>query len=344
MKLDSRRMANWLVSGAVVLALLVLGRPLLVPLIFAVLLWSIFNALTDRLQRVGFPRWLAWLSSLVAVASALYLVARILGNEATALASRGPVYIAKLQTIFSGSLAILHLGQALNLANLVSRSDIAGMLGATAVSFGNLVFGLALVAVYIGFLLSEQSYLPAKLAKLTTDGARRDEGKTVIRTIARQVQAYLGVCTFLSAVMAAISYAVLAALGVEFAGFWALVMFLVTYIPTVGGVAVVLPALAALVQFGSLESFLIVLISLSAAHFVLANIVQTIMLGQSMNLSPFAIILSLSFWGMIWGIAGLFLAVPITAAIAIVCEHIDGAHWVTVLLAGPPPKRERKRE
>jgi predicted PurR-regulated permease PerM len=301
----------------------------------------VFNALTERLKRLKFAPWLAWSSSLVLIAAALYLIARILGTEAIAVANLGPTYIAKLEALSARWFAFLRLGPALSLTDLISRYDVPGMLGRTATSVGSIFFELILVATFVGFLISEQSSLPSKLARLTADTAHRDESKEVIHTIARQVQTYLGVCTLLSAAMAGATYVVLRLLGVDFAGFWALIMFLLTYIPVIGSVGVLLPSLMALLQFGSLTDFLVVAIALSAVHFLLTNVLQAILLGRSLNLSPLAIILSLTFWGLIWGVAGLFLAVPLTAAIAIICEHIDGAHWVAVVLAAPSPRRPR---
>ena len=128
----------------------------------------------------------------------------------------------------------------------------------------------------------------------------------------------------------------------DFAGFWALLMFLLTYIPTVGAIGVGLPALMALAQFGELGPALIILIVLGITHFFLTNVVETVMLGRTLNLSPFAIILSLTFWGMVWGIGGLFLAVPLTGAVAIAFRHLDGLEWIAELLAGPPPRAQPK--
>src|SRR5437763_10084810 len=143
--------------------------------------------------------------------------------------------------------------------------------------------------------------------------------------------------------MAAASYGLLWALGVQYAAFWSLLIFILTYIPTIGAVAVVLPALMALVQFGTVAEPLIIIVVLGAIHFVVMNIAATLILGQSLNLSPFAIILALTFWGLIWGIAGLFLAVPLTAAIAIICAHIDELRWVSLLLAAPPARLRKTR-
>jgi AI-2 transport protein TqsA len=335
MKIDSASIANWLVSTAVVIGLLVVGQPLLVPFLFAVLLWTVFNALSDRLMSVKFPRWLAWFSSLLLVAAALYVIALILSNEATAVANLGPGYISKFEALSTKWFAFLRLGPAFSLTDLIGRFDLPGMLGRTATSVGGIFFQLILIATFVGFLLSEQHHLPAKLARLTTD-ARRDQGKEVIRTIARQIQTYLGVCTLLSATMAGATYGVLTLIGVDFAGFWALVMFLLTYIPVIGAIGVLLPSLMALLQFGSLADFFLVGIILGVVHFVLTNVAQAILLGRSLNLSPLVIILSLTFWGLIWGVAGLFLAVPIMAAIAIICAHVDGLRWVTIALADTP--------
>jgi predicted PurR-regulated permease PerM len=191
--------------------------------------------------------------------------------------------------------------------------------------------------------LAEQRFLEDKLGKLEADSLKRDETGNVIRAIARQVQGYLGVCTLLSVGMGLFTYVVLVLLGVNFAEFWALVLFIANYIPTVGGAAVALPALMALVQTGSVGQMLIVFVLLEAMHFVLANVVSTIMLGRTLNMSPLAIILSLSFWGVIWGIAGLFLAVPLTSALVLVSEHIDGLHWFAIAMAGPQPRRRRRK-
>ena len=338
LRVDAHRVASWLVSAAIIFAILVVGRPLLVPLAFAVLIWAILNALTHALKRLRLPPALAWASSLLLIAAALYLIARILGNEADAVAVQAPVYFVKLQRLTDSVLAFLHLARAATFNDIFNASNVAGAIAHIAASTGSFLFTLAMIITYVGFLLAEQSYLPGKLAQLQKDETRRDEAGQVIQAVARQVEAYLGVCTFLSAIMAAGTYALLLAMHVSFAGFWALVLFLATYLPTIGAAAVLLPALMALLQFGTLAPFLIIATTLGLLHFVLANVVSTIMLGRTLNLSPLGIILSLTFWGLIWGVSGLFLAVPVTGAFTIVCRHFDGLNWVAIALAGPERK------
>jgi predicted PurR-regulated permease PerM len=339
MTLDSKQMANWLISGLAILALLYVGRPFLVPITFAVLAWAVLNALTQALARFGLPRPLAWASSLVLIVCALYLVAQVIGTEAVDVKNQAPLYLSRLESLTASWLAFLKLGPAPNFRDLFSNLNMAGWVGQAAASAGDFVFSLAMVVVFVGFLLAEQRQLPHKMARLFSDVESRREAGKVVGAIAHQVQTYLGVCTFISAIMAGATYTLLIALHVNFAGFWALVMFLLTYIPTVGAAGVLLPALVSLLQFGTFGPALVIAIVLGVLHFVLANVVATVLLGRTLNLSPFAIILSLTFWGLIWGVAGLFLAVPITGAVTIVARQVEGLNWFAIILGGPERPR-----
>lgn len=339
---DARQFGSWLFSALAILVILEVGQPLLSPLAFAVLIWAILNALTKALERLRLPSALAWTSSLLLVTAALYLFVRILANEAGAVADQAPHYFVRLQRFTASVLALLHVGSGANLGDLFGASNVAGFVARMVASAGSFLFTFALVIIFVCFLLAEQRHLPGKLARLQQDQSRRDETVELIHAAARQVQSYLGVCTLLSAIMGGATYLLLLAMHVSFASFWALVLFLATYIPTVGAAAVLLPASMALVQFGSFGPFLIIAAVLGALHFVLANIVSTLLLGRTLDLSPLGIILSLTFWGLLWGIGGLFLAVPITGAVVILCRHLRSLNWLAILLGGPEPKRTHK--
>ena len=199
MKIEDRSLANWLVSGAVLLALLVYGRPLLAPLVFALLLWAVLNALTDLLRSWHFPGWLAWTAAFAVIVAALYFVAIVLVNEAAALAVQAPEYAARLQHHWNEHVPLERLLPPLDFATLLKQTNVAGMLGRAAASVGNLLLELVLVAIYAGFLLAEQRHLPAKLARLQHNPSAQNESEQLIQAIGRQIQSYLGVCTFLSA-------------------------------------------------------------------------------------------------------------------------------------------------
>ncbi|MEO0809204.1 MAG: AI-2E family transporter, partial [Pseudomonadota bacterium] len=153
------------------------------------------------------------------------------------------------------------------------------------------------------------------------------------------VRQYLFVKTVISLITAATSYAILRYLGLDFAETWALIIFFLNYIPSIGSaLGVVFPALLALVQFDTITPFFVLAIGLTALQFSIGNILEPALMGRSLNLSPFVIIVSLAFWSTIWGVAGAFLAVPITAVIVILCREIKGCEWVAVLLSNAETK------
>ena len=96
---------------------------------------------------------------------------------------------------------------------------------------------------------------------------------------------------------------------------------------------VVLPALVAVVQYQELGSILTLVLALSAVQFVIGNFLDPYVMGSSLNLSPFAILISLALWSELWGIPGAFLAVPITAIVTIVFAGFPGTRQVAVLLS-----------
>jgi AI-2 transport protein TqsA len=342
MRIDDRKLANGLVSGAVLLAFLIYGRPLLVPLAFALLLWAVLNALTNLLRRWRFPVWFAWMTAFALIGAALYFAVSVLANEVGAFAVQVPVYFAQLQAMAAERLPFARLLPKIDLGTLL-ETDLANLLGQAASFVSGTLLELGLVAIFVGFLLAEQRYLPEKLARLQRNPATEAESEKLIQAIGQQIQSYLGVCTLLSVVMGAVSFALLAVLGVDFDAFWAVVMFLLTFIPTVGAIGVGLPALAALAQFQAPGTAVIIVVVLGIVHVLLTDVLEPVLLGRSLNLSPLAIILSLAFWGLIWGIGGLFLAVPMTGAIAIACGHIEGLRWVTDAVAGPPSGARGRR-
>ena len=72
---------------------------------------------------------------------------------------------------------------------------------------------------------------------------------------------------------------------------------------------------------------------MTTINLVIGSVLEPMLMGKTLNMSPFAIILSLAFWGTIWGIVGMFSSVPIMALVMIICAQIPGWRWVAVLLS-----------
>jgi len=174
---------------------------------------------------------------------------------------------------------------------------------------------------------------PQKMALVWSDKASQmvlDGTASIIQ----RIQSYMITQTAIGVATGLCTLVVTLALGIDFPILWGIIAFLLNYIPNVGSViAVGPPVLLALLQFDTLTRPLICLIGLGSAQFSLGNIVEPKVMGRSLNLSTFVVFVSLIFWGWLWGMIGVILAVPLTAAIKIVCEHIERLRPIAIFLS-----------
>jgi len=327
------------VAFGVVLACLIYGRGFLLPLAVALLLTTLLNATVDRIARIRFagrtsPRWLATILGIGLVSLCFWFVFKILSGQADAVSAAWPRYIERFEILigdvvkFIGPTATAKFEQALRELNPTNR--IPALLG----SAGSLLASFGLVIIYIAFLMAERGQLTRKLIILFADTASAKDVHKLATSVATGIQRYLWMKTLLSILTGLSSYIVLKGLGVDFAETWSFLIFMLNYIPNIGSIlGVVFPALLAIVQFDTTWQFFVIAVFLSGIQFFIGNVIEPAIMGRSLNLSSFVIILSLTFWGTIWGLVGMFLSVPITAMTMIVCSHIPSWRWVAVLLS-----------
>ncbi|MGD9373211.1 MAG: AI-2E family transporter, partial [Desulfobacterales bacterium] len=162
-------------------------------------------------------------------------------------------------------------------------------------------------------------------------------------SITAQIRRYLLIQFVISFVTGILVWFALMLIGVDFAVTWGAVAFFLNFIPTIGSiVASIPPILLALVQFyPSFWPGVIAAVSLITIQLSMGNGIAPKVLGDQLNLSPVVILLSLLFWGWLWGIVGALLSVPIAVAIKIVCDNIATLHPVSVMMgSGKSYRRE----
>jgi predicted PurR-regulated permease PerM len=131
-----------------------------------------------------------------------------------------------------------------------------------------------------------------------------------------------------------VSYIVLLIMGVEYAFLWAFLVFILNFIPYIGPlISSFLPAVFAVITSGELLQFVYVFVALEIIQIIIGNFVQPMVMGKGTNLSPITVIVALALWGMLWGIVGMILAVPIMAVIVIICSQIPSARYIAILLS-----------
>jgi predicted PurR-regulated permease PerM len=191
-----------------------------------------------------------------------------------------------------------------------------------------------LVLIYLGFLIASRHAFERKAVRLFREREDRQEALAVFLRVRDGIERYLWIQTVTGLMIAAASWAVMALLGLDNAFFWAFLVFVVNYVPIVGAaVAIVLPPVFALVQFDGYGRAAIMLGALWLITFLVGNIVLPRMQGKSLNMDPVVVLLSLAFWGAIWGLPGMFLSTPLTVLAMVILAQFDGSRWIAVLLS-----------
>ncbi len=334
-----QRAALWAIVIAATMYLLVAGRGLLLPFVLGLALWYMVDALADAIEqpslgRLRVPRPLALLAAVCVMGGLLWVVGRTIGHNISAVAAAAPSYEVRLQKLIDQGAQLVGVGQTPTLSQLFDRISLADTLTGLAAAAASVVSVAGVVLIYAGFLFVEQIRFGRKLAIMFTGSERQAKLRSVLGLIDRDIRIYIRIKTTLAAVTSALAYFVMAWVGVDFAGFWAVMVFFFYYVPTVGSIlAIVAPALLTLVQFDHLSPFLIVLLVIGTIQVVMANVIEPALLGRSLNLSPLVVIISLVVWGTIWGVVGMFLCVPITVVMLIVLAHFETTRPVAVLLS-----------
>jgi AI-2 transport protein TqsA len=328
------------VTAAVVFAFLVIARGFLVPLAVAVMVWSLLNALIGRLEALPGGHHLVLRHRAAAAVAVVLVVAvgvvllEVLSRETLAIAEAAPDYLKRIDALSEEWVRTVGARVAATVEQLAIginlSASVSGAVGAAGWGLVNLI----LVALYVGFLFVEQKYLATKVEALLASSATTDKVRSAMTSAAAGLNRYIWILAVIGLIKVVASYGVLVAVGLDFATTWALLTFVLNFIPTIGPtLAVIMPATLALLQFDTPLQAAVLVLGLGLIQFIVGNIIQPTFLGRSLNLSPLVIILALAGWGAIWGVVGVFLAVPIMAMVTIVCARVPDLRWVAIILS-----------
>lgn len=186
-----------------------------------------------------------------------------------------------------------------------------------------------LVLLLVGFMLAEGAAFTRKLPGV------RDAGGPDFSALTRvtgDVQKYLSIKTMVSAATGLCAWGLCAGLGLDFAPLWGMVAFVLNFIPAIGSiVAAIPPMLLGLVQFG-FGHFAIIGLGYLAINTIWGNIIEPTLQGRRFGISTIVVVVSVLFWGWLLGIAGMFLAVPLTMLVKVALDMSPESHWLSALI------------
>ena len=197
----------------------------------------------------------------------------------------------------------------------------------------NFVSRASLIYIFVLFLLLERQSLIPKL-KVGIPSGKGMRVAVLFERINRQISKYLLLKAMISFATGVLFYLASLATGLDFAIMWGVLAFVLNFIPNIGSIVITaMTIVMAILQFFPIWANVIyVAVLMISIQMVLGNILDPRIQGVQLNLSPFIILVSLSLWGYIWGVAGMFLAVPITSVIQIVCANVQSLKPIAVMI------------
>jgi predicted PurR-regulated permease PerM len=314
--------------------------PLALAGFLAVMIDGFARVLEHRLpgisRRAALP--LAVVLSLAIFGGSAFFIA----DNATSFGAQLVTYTPKLNRLIARAAHLAH-ARPLTVDQLLAKLDPAQYLGTVAHGLQNFVSTAGLVLVYSAFIIASRHTFERKMVALFRAREERQEMVAALLRIRDGVEQYLWVQTVAGAIVAVASWVAMLAVGLNDAAFWAFLIFIISYIPVVGGlIGIFAPPLFALLQFSTFWPALLLFVVLNLIGVIVGNVIYPRMQGRSLNMDPLVVLLALAFWAAIWGAAGAFLSTPLTVALMVILAQFEGTRWIAILLSADGQPQQLK--
>ncbi|MBN1325072.1 MAG: AI-2E family transporter [Alphaproteobacteria bacterium] len=335
---------NGLILFIGIIFILWLGKAIFIPILVAAFIWYLMNAIStyyrkampfkikDNKDTTFSSRLFDWVSKILSFLTFFgltYLFVTQIRPMFSELVIALPEIQEKLMLL--GDYLSGFFGFSFNSENLPNMSGIITSISSSA---AGLITTTGMVLVYIFFMFVEQSTFTKKFSSLFPNKTQSKKMRYILNSIDDNMKKYMFMKTFVSGFTAILSYIWLTHIGLEFAGIWAFIVFIMNYIPTIGAIiACSLPILYSLVTADTMNLPILTAVGLITLQVILGNILEPKLTGKTLNLSTLAILINLVFWGMLWGVAGMFFSVPLLVATFIITAQFDSTRWIAVLLS-----------
>jgi predicted PurR-regulated permease PerM len=335
--------ASSVAIGFIALSLLVFvlheARAIIIPFVIAVFVWYLINAMARgigylSIGGLALPRFARFTLAIIALCAMLVGIGTLISRNIADVIQAAPHYQENFQPIIQQVMVWLELSHQPTFEEIREYLDLGKVITVLAQSFTGIAGKMLVVIFYTGFLLYEQKYFNRKIINMISHQKTEDHVRAIIHKIDVRIQRYIGIKALVSLIDSTITFFILSAFGVDFAEFWGLMAFFLHFIPYAGSfIAISVPSIISLIQFGDPTIFGLVMGSLCLSHAFLGHVLDPYLMGNNLNLSPIFIISSLAMWGMVWGIPGMFLAVPILAIITIILSQFPNTRPIAILLS-----------
>lgn len=313
-----------------------------ITIVLSLFLFVLMLPIVNSLEKAKFPSWLATLIAVLIVVVLMLAVVMFLFYTVDVLVRKVPTYASKLNDLDVFLKGLLgewfDIPEDVSVFSIMKIDWVGGVImpalrsvSSSAVGIGRNVLVTLLMAVFL--LLERHTLIP----KITYAASKDKEGRvqSIWDRINRQVSKYIGIKTIVSVITGALFYIVGKSVGLDFAFLWGVLAVVMNFIPTIGSIVItVLTIFMAVVQFlPNWTPILIVAAGTILTQNIIGNIIDPRLQGNQLNLSPFVILVALSVFGYVWGIVGMFLAVPLLSVLQIVFANMEETKPIAILMS-----------
>jgi len=350
--MDSAKELRWIRILLLIIALAVVAyilktlKSIFIPLIFSIFLLFLFAPLINYLKKHKFPMVLILLITLVIIAVFLGLVILLIYAASNSLINGLPRYEDKFNELISkGTEYLQNLASnwnintenisITNIAQIISSGfiSIPQFISNTVNTLVSIIQNIFLIIFFLIFLLLEIEKLPLRLRKATSK-LSKEQTLDILQNIEKQIQNYLTIRTLVNLSAALLCMLWMLIFGVDFILVCGILLFVLDFIPDVGSViSSAIPILIYLLQSGFSFLWLIFALLIVATQMLIGNIIEPKLQGVQLNLTPIMVLVSLIFWGWLWGIVGMLICVPLTSAINIILKQVAPNNFISTLIS-----------
>ena len=321
-------------SIIITLAGIKLASSILVPFLLAFFVAIICSPAINFLERYKVPRGIAITLVILIITLAFLLLGGIIGTSVNGFRHALPGYEAQLASELNWMIALLgkyNLSISFNeVKEYFDPSKIMGLVTSTLSGFSSVLGNVFLLLLTVIFMLGEGKVFAKKIHLIF--GSQSDAENRIVHFL-NSVNQYMAIKTLISLVTGFIIGFVLWLMGVDFFILWALLAFLLNYIPNIGSIIAAVPAvILTFLQLGSVPAAFVALLFLSV-NMIMGSIVEPRLMGRSLGLSTLVVFLSLIFWGWLLGMVGMLLSVPLTMILKIGLENTENGKGFAVFLS-----------
>jgi AI-2 transport protein TqsA len=311
---------------------LYIGASIVIPFVVAVLLSFMVISISHFYEKKWLHKVLSFIVAIFTIALVFYGIWKLINSNVEDIIVAAPEYQEKFISILDVYAEQYNIDARILRDEVIGKINFTNLLSWAATAITSIVKNAGIIFFFMVFILLESKSFKSKLALIT--GGEKSTFFNVFDQIQDDMKSYFKIKTITSIAVWFLSAIIMFFFGLDFLIFWAFIIFLLNYIPNVGSIiAVSFPVMFSLVQFESVYLTTVFLLCMVGAQVLIWNLVEPRMMGNKLNLSPLVILISLIFWGTLWGPVGMLLSVPIMVMINITLSHIEVTRPIAVLLS-----------